>query len=86
MGRDLAQHYRRRRRGGGRGTGGVWRSAWPELRRPSTQAGAARTPAPAAHLDRVSGIHPGYSCKEGGRVEDRLLLEFPCTPTRTRFV
>jgi hypothetical protein len=34
----------------------------------------------------VSGIHPGYSCKEGGRVEDRLLLEFPCTPTRTRSV
>jgi hypothetical protein len=32
------------------------------------------------------GIHPGYSCKEGRRVEDRLLLEFPCTPTRTRFV
>jgi hypothetical protein len=31
----------------------------------------------------VSGIHPGYSCKEGGRVEDRFLLEFPCTPTRT---
>jgi hypothetical protein len=34
----------------------------------------------------VSGIHPGYSCKEGGRVEDGLLLEFPCTPTRTRSV
>jgi hypothetical protein len=32
----------------------------------------------------VSGIHPGYSCKEGRRVEDELLLEFPCTPTRTR--
>jgi hypothetical protein len=28
----------------------------------------------------------GYSCKEGGRVEDGLLLEFPCTPTRTRSV
>jgi hypothetical protein len=34
----------------------------------------------------VSGIHPGYSCKEGGRVEDGLLLEFPCSPTRTRSV
>jgi hypothetical protein len=34
----------------------------------------------------VSGILPGYSCKEGGRVEDGLLLEFPCTPTRTRSV
>jgi hypothetical protein len=31
----------------------------------------------------VSVIHPGYSCKEGRKVEDRLLLEFPCTPTRT---
>jgi hypothetical protein len=36
-----------------------------------------------AHL---SGIDPGYSCKEGGRVEDGLLLEFPYTPTRTRSV
>jgi hypothetical protein len=34
----------------------------------------------------LSGILPGYSCKEGGRVEDRLLVEFPCTPTRTRSV
>jgi hypothetical protein len=34
----------------------------------------------------LSGIHPGYSCKERGRVEDELLLEFPCTPTRTRSV
>jgi hypothetical protein len=34
----------------------------------------------------LSGIHPRYSCKEGGRVEDGLLLEFPCTPTRTRSV
>jgi hypothetical protein len=34
----------------------------------------------------VSGIHPGYSCKEGRRVEDGLLIEFPCTPTRTRSV
>jgi hypothetical protein len=34
----------------------------------------------------LSGILPGYSCKEGGRVEDGLLLEFPCTPTRTRSV
>jgi hypothetical protein len=34
----------------------------------------------------LSGIHPGYSCKEGGRVEDGLLLEFPFTPTRTRSV
>jgi hypothetical protein len=33
---------------------------------------------------RLSGILPGYSCKEGRRVEDRLLVEFPCTPTRTR--
>jgi hypothetical protein len=33
---------------------------------------------------KLSGIHPGYSCKEGGRVEDGLLLEFPCTPTKTR--
>jgi hypothetical protein len=35
---------------------------------------------------RVSGIHPGYSCKEGRIVEDGLLVEFPCTPTRTRSV
>jgi hypothetical protein len=34
---------------------------------------------------KLSGILPGYSCKEGGRVEDGL-LEFPCTPTRTRSV
>jgi hypothetical protein len=34
----------------------------------------------------LSGIHPGYSCKEGRIVEDGLLVEFPCTPTRTRFV
>jgi hypothetical protein len=34
----------------------------------------------------VSGIHPGYSCKEGRIVEDGLLVEFPCTPTRTRSV
>jgi hypothetical protein len=34
----------------------------------------------------LSGTHPGYSCKEGERVEDGFLLEFPCTPTRTRFV
>jgi hypothetical protein len=33
---------------------------------------------------QLSGIHPRYSCKEGRRVEDELLLEFPCTPTRTR--
>jgi hypothetical protein len=25
----------------------------------------------------VSGILPGYSCKEGRRVEDGLLVEFP---------
>jgi hypothetical protein len=37
-------------------------------------------------LDQVLGIHPGYSCKEEGRVEDGLLLEFPCTPNRTRSV
>jgi hypothetical protein len=36
--------------------------------------------------EKVSGILPGYSCKEGRRVEDGLLLEFPCTPTRTRSV
>jgi hypothetical protein len=35
---------------------------------------------------RLSGIHPGYSCKEGRIVEDGLLVEFPCTPTRTRSV
>jgi hypothetical protein len=34
----------------------------------------------------VSGIQPGYSCKEGRIVEDGLLVEFPCTPTRTRSV
>jgi hypothetical protein len=34
----------------------------------------------------LSGIHPGYSGKEGRKVEDGLLLEFPCTPTRTRSV
>jgi hypothetical protein len=34
----------------------------------------------------LSGILPGYSCEEGGRVEDGLLLEFLCTPTRTRSV
>jgi hypothetical protein len=34
----------------------------------------------------LSGIHPGYSCKEGRRVEDEFLLEFPYTPTRTRSV
>jgi hypothetical protein len=39
----------------------------------------------------VSGIHPGYSCKKGRKVEDGLLLEIPvlllglalCNPTRT---
>jgi hypothetical protein len=35
-------------------------------------------------LMELSGIHPGYSCKGGGSVEDKLLVEFPCTPTRTR--
>jgi hypothetical protein len=35
---------------------------------------------------QLSGIHPGYSCKEGRIVEDELLVEFPCTPTRTRSV
>jgi hypothetical protein len=43
--------------------------------KPSSTAGAVEP--------RVSGILPGYSCKEGGRVEDGLLLEFPCTSTRT---
>jgi hypothetical protein len=35
------------------------------------------------HASGLSGIHPGYSCKEGRIVEDGLLVEFPCTPTRT---
>jgi hypothetical protein len=43
-------------------------------------------PPPLAHLRLLSGIHPRYSCTEGRKVEDGLLLEFPCTPTRTRFV
>jgi hypothetical protein len=34
----------------------------------------------------LSGILPGYSCKEGRIVEDGLLVEFLCTPTRTRSV
>jgi hypothetical protein len=34
----------------------------------------------------LSGILPGYSCKEGRIVEDGLLVEFSCTPTRTRSV
>jgi hypothetical protein len=34
----------------------------------------------------LSGILPGYTCKEGRIVEDGLLVEFPCTPTRTRSV
>jgi hypothetical protein len=34
----------------------------------------------------VSGILPGYSCKKGRIVEAGLLVEFPCTPTRTRSV
>jgi hypothetical protein len=46
MGRDPARHYRRRRGGRGRDTGGAWRSARPELRRPTAQAGTAVTPAP----------------------------------------
>jgi hypothetical protein len=37
-------------------------------------------------LGGLSGIDPGYSCKEGRIVEDGLLLEFPYTPTRTRSV
>jgi hypothetical protein len=37
-------------------------------------------------LGGLSGILPGYSCEEGGRVENGLLLEFPCTHTRTRSV
>jgi hypothetical protein len=36
--------------------------------------------------ESLSGILPGYSCKEGRIVEDGLLVEFPCTPTRTRSV
>jgi hypothetical protein len=43
------------------------------------QAGREEEPA----CSRLSGIHPGYSCKEGRIVEDGLLVEFPCTPTRT---
>jgi hypothetical protein len=49
----------------------------------------AYTPCPVPEYSAarpLSGIHPGYSCKEGGRVEDRFLLEFPCTPTRTHSV
>jgi hypothetical protein len=34
----------------------------------------------------LSGILPRYSCEEGRIVEDGLLVEFPCTPTRTRSV
>jgi hypothetical protein len=44
---------------------------------------------PVPHSEWVSpmsGILPGYSCKEGRIVEDGLLVEFPCTPTRTRSV
>jgi hypothetical protein len=37
-------------------------------------------------LNHLSGILPGYSCKEGRIVEDGLLVEFHCTPTRTRSV
>jgi hypothetical protein len=33
---------------------------------------------------QVSGILPGYSFKEGRIAEDGLLVEFPCTLTRTR--
>jgi hypothetical protein len=40
----------------------------------------------SSELWKLSGIHPVYLCKEGGRVEDGLLLEFPYTPTRTRSV
>jgi hypothetical protein len=32
---------------------------------------------------QVSGIHPGYLPR---KVEDGLLLEFPCNPTRTHSV
>jgi hypothetical protein len=38
------------------------------------------------YYQEVSGILPWYSCKEGRIVEDGLLVEFPCTPTRTRSV
>jgi hypothetical protein len=44
----------------------------------------ARAVVPVAEI--MSGIHPGYSCKEGRIVEDGLLVEFPCTTTRTRTV
>jgi hypothetical protein len=51
---------------------------------PVPEYSAARPPNEVS--SRMSGIHPGYSFKERGRVEDGLLLEFPCTPTRTRSV
>jgi hypothetical protein len=66
MGRDPARHYRRRHGGEGHGTGGAWRSAWSELRRPTAQAGAARTPAPAAYLDR-GGRSSIPAATRGGR-------------------
>jgi hypothetical protein len=55
-----------------------------------SKLGSTRAQVPAGifvhELHALSGIHPGYSCKEGGKVEDGLLLEFPCTPTRSRSV
>jgi hypothetical protein len=51
--------------------GGLHCSAKREHRRSIRSAGVGHTP-------RV--------CKEGGRVEGGILVEFPCTPTRTRSV
>jgi hypothetical protein len=47
---------------------------------------SSSNPSYSAMLLVLSGILPGYSCKEGRIVEDGLLVEFPCTPTRTRSV
>jgi hypothetical protein len=47
---------------------------------------ARNPPRQARTTASLSGILPGYSCKEGRIVEDGLLVEFPCTPTRTRSV
>jgi hypothetical protein len=59
-------------------------ASYTQLRMPGAHASVL-----VERLDGViglSGIHPGYSCKEGRIVEDGLLVEFPCTPTRTRSV
>jgi hypothetical protein len=64
------------------GDGRTWPDEVPGVPMALTRVGLRRNPGRTCRR-RVSGIHPGYSCKEGGRVEDGLLLEFPCTPTRT---